>query len=172
MAEIKYAGLNTLEAFKGQVALKNHTHPYAGSSSAGGAATSANKVNTNLVIKLNGGTTEGTNLFTFNGSTAKTVNITPAGIGAVATGSDAYVNSVTINGGKSYLYSNGKTHFNEVYVDGGSYIYSDGNAWFPAGVNLGYNGEYIYHNNDGNIYFRYADSAGGAFQYTSIKDIY
>lgn len=62
----------------------NHTHNYAGSSSAGGAATSANKVNTNLAIKLNGGTTEGTNLFTFNGSAAKTVNITPSSIGAAA----------------------------------------------------------------------------------------
>ena len=57
----------------------NHTHNYAGSSSAGGAA---NSVKTNLIIKLNGGTTEGTNLFTFNGSTAKTINITPDGIGA------------------------------------------------------------------------------------------
>ena len=59
-----------------------HTHNYAGSSSAGGAATSANKVNQNLVVKLNGGATEGTNLFTFNGSAAKTINITPSGIGA------------------------------------------------------------------------------------------
>ena len=59
-----------------------HTHNYAGSSSAGGAATSANKVNSNLVIKLNSGTTEGTNMFTFNGSTAKTLNIKPDDIGA------------------------------------------------------------------------------------------
>lgn len=59
----------------------NHTHNYAGSASAGGAA---NSVKTNLVIKLNGGSTEGTNLFTFNGSTAKTVNITASGIGAAA----------------------------------------------------------------------------------------
>lgn len=35
-----------------------------------------------LVIKLNGGTTEGTNMFTFNGGSAKTVNITPSSIGA------------------------------------------------------------------------------------------
>lgn len=61
-----------------------HTHNYAGSSSAGGAATSANKVNSSMVVKLNGGTTEGTNMFTFNGSAAKTVNITPSGIGAAA----------------------------------------------------------------------------------------
>lgn len=62
----------------------NHTHNYAGSSSAGGAATSANKVNTNIIIKLNGGATEGTDLFTFNGSTAKTINITPSAIGAAS----------------------------------------------------------------------------------------
>ena len=61
---------------------KGHTHNYAGSSSAGGAATSANKVNQNLIVKLNGGTAEGTNLFTFNGSAAKTIDITPDGIGA------------------------------------------------------------------------------------------
>lgn len=48
---------------------------YAGSSSAGGAATSANKVNTNLVLKINSGTTEGTNQYTFNGSAAKTLDI-------------------------------------------------------------------------------------------------
>lgn len=62
-------------------AKSDHTHNYAGSSSAGGAA---NSVKASLAIKLNGGTTEGTNLFTFNGSTAKTINITPAGIGAAA----------------------------------------------------------------------------------------
>lgn len=62
-------------------AASSHTHNYAGSASAGGAA---NSVKTSLAIKLNGGTTEGTNLFTFNGSTAKTVNITASGIGAAA----------------------------------------------------------------------------------------
>lgn len=65
-------------------AKSNHTHNYAGSSSAGGAATSANKVNSNLVVKLNSGATEGTNLFTFNGSAVKTINITPSAIGAAA----------------------------------------------------------------------------------------
>lgn len=38
----------------------------------------------NLVVKLNGGTTEGTNQFTYNGTTAKSVNITPSSIGAAA----------------------------------------------------------------------------------------
>ena len=66
-----------------------HDHPYlsnttkyAASSSVGGAATSANKVNSNLSIQLNSGTTEGTNLFPFNGSAAKTVNITASAVGA------------------------------------------------------------------------------------------
>ena len=62
----------------------SHTHNYAGSSSAGGAATSANKVNSALKVQLNSGTTEGTDQFTFNGSIAKTVNITPSNIGAAA----------------------------------------------------------------------------------------
>ena len=65
-------------------AASSHTHNYAGSSSAGGAATSANKVNSSLIVKLNGGTTEGTNMFTFNGSAAKSVNITASAIGAAA----------------------------------------------------------------------------------------
>ena len=67
-----------------------HTHPYlpdtttyAGSTTKGGAANSVAK---SLTVKLNGGTTEGTNQFTFNGSAAKTVNITPSAIGASATG--------------------------------------------------------------------------------------
>lgn len=47
-------------------------------------AGSADKVNNNLVIKLNSGTTEGTNQFTYNGSAAKDINITPANIGAAS----------------------------------------------------------------------------------------
>ena len=38
----------------------------------------------NLVIKLNGGTTEGTNKFTYNVTAAKSINITPSSIGAAA----------------------------------------------------------------------------------------
>jgi len=49
------------------------------------SATTANKVGNAIVIKLNNGTTEGTDMFTFNGSAAKTLNITPALIGAATT---------------------------------------------------------------------------------------
>ena len=48
------------------------------------SATTANKVDNALTIKLNGGTTEGTNKFVYDGSAAKNVNITPSGIGAAA----------------------------------------------------------------------------------------
>lgn len=60
----------------------DHVHP--AQTTISGNAGSANKVNSNLVIKLNSGSTEGTNLFTFNGSAAKTINITASSIGAAA----------------------------------------------------------------------------------------
>lgn len=41
----------------------------------------AAKVANNLTVKLNSGTAEGTNMFTFDGSAAKTVNITKSSIG-------------------------------------------------------------------------------------------
>ena len=69
-------------------ASSGHTHSYAGSSSAGGAA---NSVANSIIIKLNGGSTEGTNLFTFNGSAAKTINITPSAIGAAASSHGTHV---------------------------------------------------------------------------------
>ena len=47
-------------------------------------ANAADKVNSNLVIRLKGGRTEGTDQFTFNGSAGKSINITAAKIGAVA----------------------------------------------------------------------------------------
>lgn len=55
---------------------------HAGSADTATTATTANKTQAAITIKLNGGTTEGTNQFVFDGSTAKTINITPAGIGA------------------------------------------------------------------------------------------
>ena len=45
---------------------------------------SANKTKGSMVVRLNGGSTEGTDLFTFDGSTGKSVNITPAKIGAAS----------------------------------------------------------------------------------------
>ena len=55
-----------------------HTHPYAGSASAGGPA---NSVANALTISLNG-TSQGA----YNGSAAKSINVTPASIGAATSG--------------------------------------------------------------------------------------
>ena len=84
LIDVNVDAIEALETIAAGKADKNHTHNYAGSSSVGGAATSANKVNSSLTVKLNGGTTEGTNLFTFNGSAAKSINITPSVIGAAS----------------------------------------------------------------------------------------
>ena len=74
------------------ISASDHTHNYAGSASVGGAA---NSVANTMSIKLNGGSTEGTNLFTFNGSAAKTVNITPSAIGAAASSHGTHVSYST-----------------------------------------------------------------------------
>ena len=47
-------------------------------------AAAASHTHSNVIIKLNGGTIEGTDLFTYNGGNAKTINITPSSIGAAA----------------------------------------------------------------------------------------
>lgn len=78
----------------------DHTHNYAGSSSAGGAA---NSVKTKLTVKLNGGSTEGADLFTYNGSTAKTVNITPSAIGAAASSHGNHVPTVQTADNATFL---------------------------------------------------------------------
>lgn len=46
----------------------------------------SNRTDNSIIVQLNGGSTEGTNKFTFNGSAAKTINITPSAIGASAVG--------------------------------------------------------------------------------------
>lgn len=62
-------------------------------------ASSADKVNNNLVIKLNSGTTEGTNQFTYNGSATKNINITPANIGAASSSHSHDSNYLKLSGG-------------------------------------------------------------------------
>lgn len=116
--------------------LPNHTHNYAGSSSAGGAA---NSVKTNLTIKLNSGTTEGTNLFTFNGSTAKTINITPSVIGAAA--SDHTHNYLPLSGGTLTGNLTGK------YITG---------TWLQTTATSDKAGNFATIDNDGWIYYRTA----------------
>ena len=63
-------------------------------------ATTADKVGSNLVILLNGGTTEGTNKFTYNGSATKNVNITKSGIGLGNVDNTADANKTVKEAGK------------------------------------------------------------------------
>lgn len=59
-------------------------------------ASTASKVANSLTIKLNDGSTEGSNQFVYNGSAAKSVNITPSGIGAAA---NSHTHGNITNGG-------------------------------------------------------------------------
>lgn len=54
----------------------------------------ADQVKNGITIRLNGGRTEGTNVWTYNGSVSKSVNITADKIGAVS------LNQGTANAGK------------------------------------------------------------------------
>ena len=67
-----------------------HTHSYAGSATAGGAATSAKKVENSLTVNI-----DGTTVATYNGSAAASVNITAAAIGASATGHKHTISEIT-----------------------------------------------------------------------------
>lgn len=68
-----------------------------------------------LAIKLNGGTTEGTNLFTFNNSASKTINITPSAIGAAAA---SHTHSYLPLSGGTMSNTNVVTNLNADLLDG------------------------------------------------------
>lgn len=55
----------------------------------------------NLVIKLNGGTTEGTNQFTYNATAAKSLNITASSVGAAASSHSHNAISASLTGTNS-----------------------------------------------------------------------
>lgn len=94
-----------------------------GALASGATATAASKVTSNLTIKLNSGTTEGTNLFTFNGSSAKTINITPENIAALPAAGGTITGNLTVNGNISI---GTRSPAIKLTVDGFNYI--KGNA--------------------------------------------
>ncbi len=63
---------------------------------------------TAVKVQLNGGTTEGTNQFTYDGSVAKTINVTPANIGALPSGGTA-ANALKLNGAVESASGTGNT---------------------------------------------------------------
>ena len=65
-----------------------------------------------LTIQLNGGTTEGTNKFTYDGSASKTINITASNINAASSTHNhdsSYVSAVSISGNDLTVTKNGST---------------------------------------------------------------
>lgn len=113
----------------------NHTHNYAGSSSAGGAATSANKVANALTIQFNGSTKS-----TFNGSAASTVNITPSGIGAAASSHGTHVPSTC----KSITDWNSATTTGWYMGSGASNAPTSGESTWYFGYVIAHNTNYVY----------------------------
>ena len=91
-------------------AREDHVHPV--QTSVSGNAGSANKVNNSLVIKINSGTTEGTDMFTFDGSGAKTINLKASALGAPAshTHDDRYFTESEVTSKISTAESNAKTY--------------------------------------------------------------
>lgn len=109
-----------------QVAQGSHTHLYAGSSSAGGAATSANKVNQSITFNNGGsGASSGT---TFDGSTARTVSYNTIGAlkyTATSRGNtDSNANYIL---GKSTTASNSDNYYN-------SYVYFKGYNFYAYNI--------------------------------------
>lgn len=120
----------------------------------------------NLIIKLNGGTTEGTNQFTYNATAAKSLNITASSVGAATSGHTHTVikNNLMLKG------SNGKSDSAGITLalgdsdtgfkwisDGAVQIYANNTAigqWNSSGMNWlkapKVNGKKIwYEDNDG-----------------------
>lgn len=71
----------------------------------------AKRVSSPLNISLNGGTTEGTNKFTYDGSSSKTLNITPSLIGAATSNHSHGVATTSVNG---FLSSGDKSLINSI----------------------------------------------------------
>lgn len=117
-------------------------------------ATNSGKVANSLVLKFNSGTTEGTNLYTFNGSSGKTIDIRPGSNVQFATTSGTVVisstnttysqaTSSTLGLVKIGYRENGKNYPVELNGSGRMYVnvpWTDNNTTYTAGTNLTLNG--------------------------------
>ena len=114
-------------------------------------ATNSGKVANSLVLKFNSGTTEGTNLYTFNGSSGKTIDIRPGSNVQFATTSGTVVISstnTTYSQATSstlglvkigYPESGGKNYPVELNSSGQMYVnvpWTDHNTTYSAGTGL------------------------------------
>lgn len=120
-------------------------------------ATNSGKVANSLVLKFNSGTTEGTNLYTFNGSSGKTIDIRPGSNVQFATTSGTVVISSTnttysqatsstlglVKIGYGGYGEDGKNYPVELNGSGQMYVnvpWTDNNTTYTAGTNLTLNG--------------------------------
>lgn len=117
-------------------------------------ATNSGKVANSLVLKFNSGTTEGTNLYTFNGSSGKTIDIRPGSNVQFATTSGTVVisstnttysqaTSSTLGLVKIGYGENDKNYPVELNGSGQMYVnvpWTDNNTTYTAGTNLTLNG--------------------------------
>ena len=89
-----------------------------------------------LVVKLNSGTTEGTNMFTYNATTAKSINITPSAIGAAASSHNHSWANIT-SGKPNSLAGYGITDaYTKTESDGKYPIKTGGGASGTWGINI------------------------------------
>ena len=138
-----------------------------------GVAASASKVANALTIQLNGGTTAGTNKFVYDGSSAYTINITPAAIGASATShthsylplSGGTLGSSTASFTDLFIKSSTAKLRLTSFTDSTTYIQS-GNSDFTGNATLKITG---YSANTGsNLYFNFANIYCRGGNYTNI----
>ena len=113
-------------------------------------ATNSGKVANSLVLKFNSGTTEGTNLYTFNGSSGKTIDIRPGSNVQFATTSGTVVisstnttysqaTSSTLGLVKIGYPESGKNYPVELNSSGQMYVnvpWTDNNTTYSAGAGL------------------------------------
>jgi hypothetical protein len=151
----------------------DHVHPL--QTTVSGNAGSANKVNKALTIKLNGGSTEGTDKFTFDGSAAKTVDVIPTSLkgaksgvaeldtnGKVPTSQlPSYVDDVIEYSAKASFPAAGET--GKIYVDTSTnktYRWS-GSAYveISASLALGTTSSTAYRGDYGNVAYTHSQAA-------------
>ena len=88
-----------------------------------GTASEASKVTNALTIQLNGGTTEGTNQFTYDGSADKNINITRSSIGLGAAADKAVDTSIAAGSSSANLPTSAAV---AAFVEGKGYVTSSG----------------------------------------------
>lgn len=153
----KATDANTLDG-KDSTAFANATHKHTKAQITDFPTSMKNP--TSMKIQLNGGTTEGNNQFTYDGSVAKNVNITPAGIGASPSNHNHNTLYSKITDGSGALYNgtitpNDNLLTNSDWKSGiinqkglNTYIYSNKSlltidGWITYGVNVNVGSDYI-----------------------------